>query len=263
MHLSVTLVLLGWLYWRRPAQYRAARTSLVYVNALGLVVFWLVPVAPPRLLAGFVDSGLVTRVAESAAHISPDLYAAMPSLHVAWATWVLVQVWYATAQQAIRGLAVAHLVLTVAVVLATANHFVLDVVAGVAVTAVATVLTRPRRTGAADRLAGRPADRLTGRPAQAEARSRPRSRARRSSRMTSSSAIERRSRTCSHGVFPPAGLPLPLRGAPEAVMAASRRSAASPSAAAGRRQVEQSQTAGRSVASAEKGTSVTWPASQE
>lgn len=161
MHLSVTLVLLGWLYWRRPAQYRAARTSLVYVNALGLVVFWLVPVAPPRLLAGFVDSGLVTRVAESAAHISPDLYAAMPSLHVAWATWVLVQVWYATAQQAIRGLAVAHLVLTVAVVLATANHFVLDVVAGVAVTAVATVLTRPGRTGAGDRLAAGPAGGLT------------------------------------------------------------------------------------------------------
>ena len=35
--------------------YRPLRNSLVLVNLLGFVVFWLYPVAPPRMLAGFTD----------------------------------------------------------------------------------------------------------------------------------------------------------------------------------------------------------------
>lgn len=144
MHLTVTLGVLAWLYWCRPREYRAARTALVYVSALGLVVFWLMPVAPPRLLPGFVDSGVVTGVAQHTAHVSPDLYAAMPSLHVAWATWVVLQLWPVVSGRHLRSLAVLHGALTVVVVVATANHFVLDVVAGAAVAVVATRLARPR-----------------------------------------------------------------------------------------------------------------------
>jgi hypothetical protein len=133
MHLSVTLVVLAWLYWFRPSLYRRARNSLVLVNVIGLVVFWLLPVAPPRLLAGFTDSGVASGVAEHVNHISPDVYAAMPSLHLAWATWVVAQVWFATSRGWARGLAVTHLAITTVVVVATGNHFLLDVVAGMAV----------------------------------------------------------------------------------------------------------------------------------
>jgi hypothetical protein len=141
-HLSVTLAVLVWVYVRRPQAYRAARNALVVVNGLALLVFWLMPVAPPRMLPGFIDSGMVTRVSEHATHISADQYAAMPSLHVGWATWVLVQVWLTTTSRTGRALVAVHFGLTVLVVLATGNHYFLDVVAGGVVGAVATRWSR-------------------------------------------------------------------------------------------------------------------------
>src|SRR5450631_2250657 len=56
-HFVVTLGLLGWLWWRHPSIYRPMRNTLVLTNVIGFVVFWLYPVAPPRMLpsAGFVD----------------------------------------------------------------------------------------------------------------------------------------------------------------------------------------------------------------
>ena len=143
MHLTVTLAVLVWIYLRHPAVYRPARNALVTINAIGLIVFWLLPVAPPRLLPGFVDSGVVTGVTQNVAHVSPDLYAAMPSLHVGWVTWVAVLVFTATRSRALRALAATHGALTVLIVVATANHFVLDVVAGAAVGVLAVWWCRP------------------------------------------------------------------------------------------------------------------------
>jgi|tagenome__1003787_1003787.scaffolds.fasta_scaffold20841596_2 hypothetical protein len=150
MHLSVTLLVLLWLYWRRVDDYRPARNSLVAINAIGLVVFWVLPVAPPRLIpgAGFIDSAVVSGVAERSTAITPDLYAAMPSLHIAWATWVALQVLLTTSNRWARRLAVAHLVLTCLVVVITANHYVLDVLAGAALAVM--VVRISRRTLLAD-----------------------------------------------------------------------------------------------------------------
>lgn len=159
MHLTVTLGVLGWLYLARPDRYRSARTALVSVNALGLGVFWLMPVAPPRLLAGFVDSGAVTGVAAHTAHVSPDLYAAMPSLHVAWATWVLLQVWPAVRSRVVRRLVAAHCAVTVVVVVSTGNHFVLDVLAGVVTALLAVRLARGTGRGEPDEEAAQPSER--------------------------------------------------------------------------------------------------------
>ncbi|HEY2216744.1 MAG TPA: phosphatase PAP2 family protein, partial [Solirubrobacteraceae bacterium] len=54
-HFVVTLGVLGWVWWRRADIYRPLRNALVLVNVLGFVVFWLLPVAPPRMLHGFTD----------------------------------------------------------------------------------------------------------------------------------------------------------------------------------------------------------------
>jgi hypothetical protein len=134
MHLTATLLVLLWLYWRRASLYRVARRALVAINAFALLVFWAYPVAPPRLVPGlgFIDSAVVTGVAARSTTVTPDLFAAMPSLHIAWATWVVLQVLAGTRLRWARGLAIAHLSLTSVVVLATANHYLLDVVAGVA-----------------------------------------------------------------------------------------------------------------------------------
>ena len=132
MHLTVTLLVLLWVYRCRARLYRPARNALVAVNALALLVFWAFPVAPPRLVPGsaFVDSAVVTGVAARSTTLTPDVFAAMPSLHVAWATWVVLQVLGGTRHRWARGLASAHLLLTCVIVLATANHYVLDVAGG-------------------------------------------------------------------------------------------------------------------------------------
>lgn len=135
-HVSVTLTVLVWCYWQRPAAYRGARNALLQVNAAALIVFWLYPVAPPRLLphAGFVDSAVVSGVIERTTSVSPDLYAAMPSLHLAWAVWVAVMIARTTKRTTARIIAATHVLVTAVVVVATANHYLLDLAAGASLT---------------------------------------------------------------------------------------------------------------------------------
>jgi hypothetical protein len=68
--------------------------------------------------------------------------AAMPSLHMAWAVWCSLVLWQLSERRVVRALAVAYPLLTTFAVLATGNHFVLDVLAGVAVLALAVLLVR-------------------------------------------------------------------------------------------------------------------------
>jgi len=133
-HGAVTLTMLCVLWWWHPRKYRDARNALIGTNVVALIIFWLLPVAPPRLLpdAGFVDSGVITGLAQSVSTVYPNQFAAMPSLHVAWAVWVALQVMRITPNKAARCVAVAYPVVTSLVVIATGNHFVLDVVAGAA-----------------------------------------------------------------------------------------------------------------------------------
>ncbi len=138
-HFIVTLGLLGWLWWRRADIYRPLRNSLVLVNLLAFVVFWRYPVAPPRMLAGFTDVVASTHAIGSwhtgALASDANQLAAMPSLHIAWAVWCAVAVWLATPRRWLRALALLHPTLTTFAVLATGNHYVLDIVAGVTVMA--------------------------------------------------------------------------------------------------------------------------------
>ncbi len=131
MHFSVLFVFLGWVFVRHRERYRAVRTDLALTTLVCLVIQF-VPVAPPRLLAGYVDTAGVYGQSVYGNTLAPDELSAMPSVHVAWA--VLVG-WYAwrLGGSRWRGIAVAHAVITVFVVACTANHWWLDGIVGVAV----------------------------------------------------------------------------------------------------------------------------------
>jgi hypothetical protein len=64
---------------------------------------------------------------------------------------VLLQVWAATTRRSLRTAAATHLALTVVIVLATANHFTLDVIAGAFVALLAAALSLPTRSRLPDR----------------------------------------------------------------------------------------------------------------
>ncbi len=143
-HIDVTLVVFVACFALTPDVYRRARTALLAVNAIGLLVFFAFPVAPPRLLpgAGFVDivAGSGTWGAWEAGGGIADRaneLASMPSLHAAWAVWVALTITAMTGLWWVRALGWTHVALTVTVVVVTGNHYLVDVVAGAATVGVA------------------------------------------------------------------------------------------------------------------------------
>lgn len=146
-HFVVTFGVLVWLWWRRPDSYRPLRSTLVLVNLIGLAVFWRYPVAPPRMLAqGFTDTVAASHALGSwhtgSLAADADQLAAMPSLHIAWAAWCGLALWRVSSRRWLRASAVLYPLLTAVVVMATANHYLLDVLAGLATLALAMALVR-------------------------------------------------------------------------------------------------------------------------
>jgi hypothetical protein len=142
-HFAVTIAVLVWVWCRHPRRYRSLRNALLGINAIGFLVYWAFPVAPPRMLAGpgFVDIIAVTHSigawSTGAFASQANEYAAMPSLHMAWALWCTLAVWSIRTDRASRAVAVGYSAVVAVVVMATANHYLLDVVAGGATTLIA------------------------------------------------------------------------------------------------------------------------------
>jgi hypothetical protein len=136
MHFGALFAFLPWLFLRHRGQYARLRLSIVLVTLVCLLV-QLIPVAPPRLLPpgfGFVDTAARYGQSVYASGLAPDQLSAMPSVHVAWAVligWAVVRV----SSSRWRWLTLAHPVLTVFVITATANHFWLDGIVAVALLA--------------------------------------------------------------------------------------------------------------------------------
>ena len=139
-----------WVYLRRHDAFARFRNTILLANALGLIGYVLVPTAPPRMFGGFGFTDTLGSIGglnhgSSLVQLAANPYAAMPSLHaadalivgitlavlcrhklakVAWALWP-AWVWFS--------------------VIATGNHFWLDVVAGVAVALLALAIIHRRR----------------------------------------------------------------------------------------------------------------------
>ena len=116
---------------------------LITTTLVALGGFVLFPTAPPRLLsgAGYVDTVELYHTWGSLA--DPDIahhsnqFAAMPSLHIGWALWSGVAIFVCARHAWVKALGVLYPLGTFIVIIGTANHFILDAVAGVALVAVA------------------------------------------------------------------------------------------------------------------------------
>lgn len=134
-HFLITIAVLVWLYARHRPAYPRLRTSLLLTNLAALAVFWALPVAPPRLAVPNAVDTLSRLDVMGAGHPHSlfDLanpYAAMPSLHVAWAVWCALAVGAAITRPLLRRLAWLYPLTTAVVVMGTGNHYLLDVAAG-------------------------------------------------------------------------------------------------------------------------------------
>lgn len=171
VHFPATVLFLAWLYWRRPVHYVWSRRVLTALTGAALVLHLLVPLAPPRMLAstGLVDTGRVygpsVYGASPAADSLSNQFAAMPSLHVGWALMVAVGLIAATRSRG-RLLWLLHPLVTLFVVVSTANHYWLDAIVAVALLGVALLCIRLPKRGSLVVRSSKPS--VTDRPAEDE-----------------------------------------------------------------------------------------------
>jgi hypothetical protein len=140
--LSTVIGILIWLYLNRPAVYKRVRNALGLSTLAALLIFWLFPMAPPRLTptSNMIDSH--ARV--GLRHGYMNQFAAVPSLHIGWVSLVGWGMW--TSLGRVRGVlfAVVPAAVMMVAVVGTGNHFWLDGVIGAALCLGAVVVLGPR-----------------------------------------------------------------------------------------------------------------------
>ncbi|HEX2040486.1 MAG TPA: phosphatase PAP2 family protein [Acidimicrobiales bacterium] len=142
-HFVVTIAALVLMFRTMPQRYPLWRNTLACTTALALIGFATFPLMPPRLLPahyGFVDTlktiGGLWSFDSGAMQKVSNQYAAMPSLHFAWATWSSIVLYPAMRRGWSKVLAAAYPGLTLFAIVVTANHYWLDAVGGAVVLAV-------------------------------------------------------------------------------------------------------------------------------
>jgi hypothetical protein len=133
LHVPALVIFMVWAFTRHRDLYPHWRNGLVAVTA-GCLVIRFVRVAPPRFIEelGFVDlsSTFGLGVYGDVGTGVSDQFAAMPSIHVAWAAVVALGVFTMTRSK-LRWIVLMHLPVTVFVVAATGHHWWLDGVVAV------------------------------------------------------------------------------------------------------------------------------------
>jgi hypothetical protein len=132
LNVGLTVGWLALLFVRRDVRFHRLRRAWAIATLGAQPAYLLLPTAPPRGLDGFVDtireSGIDLDHGVVARLYNP--IAAMPSIHVAYAVVIGAAVSQTAQSRVVRWSGPAYAPLVAGVVLATGNHFVLDVAAG-------------------------------------------------------------------------------------------------------------------------------------
>jgi hypothetical protein len=149
IHFVMPVVALVLLWRRAPERYIVWRNTLLVMLVIGLGLFWIYPLMPPRLMPqrGFVDTAaeffnfgpqqrvvLVAGVPTAASKAAfGNLFAAMPSFHGGWSMWSTLALLPVLRSRTARVLVILYPVATTFAIVVTANHWILDAVGGWAV----------------------------------------------------------------------------------------------------------------------------------
>jgi hypothetical protein len=166
LHFIVTVGVMIFLYRKWTDDYPLWRNTLAIGTALALIGFAFFPLAPPRMFDGstfHMNLGFIDTLAKDPAFWSfnegamkkiSNQFAAMPSVHCAWAGWCACALVPRLRHGWAKALAILYPVCTVTVIVVTANHWFLDAVGGFFVLAVgyglARVVTKAGRGPAID-----------------------------------------------------------------------------------------------------------------
>ena len=152
-HFPTAIALLLWLYLRHPDRYLPFRNLMAVVTFAALVIHLVFPLAPPRMMTGFVDT-----MREFGPNIYPknildgaaNQIAAMPSLHFGWAMIAAIAV-ITVLDTKWRWLVILHPTLMVLSIIATGNHWWIDAAAAAAIILGVVMISRMITLWAGDR----------------------------------------------------------------------------------------------------------------
>jgi hypothetical protein len=132
VYLPVLAAALVGLYAMRPTAYARLRNALLASGAIGMLCYAFYPTAPPRLSGlGYADTVATGGFGAEARPVGvANELAAIPSFHIAWLVVIAVVVYGATSSWLVRALCLAVPLLMSYAVVATGNHWVLDIPAG-------------------------------------------------------------------------------------------------------------------------------------
>jgi hypothetical protein len=138
-HFLITTTFLIWLYLARNESFYFVRNMFMVAMGLALALYIAYPTAPPRFLPewGFADTvtDAVGYSNANNANLLYNPYAAVPSMHVAFALMIGIPAFKIVRTRAVKALWGMYPVLVTFVVLVTANHWWIDAALGVAVAA--------------------------------------------------------------------------------------------------------------------------------
>jgi PAP2 superfamily len=139
-HFVITTTFLIWLYIARNHAYYYVRNMFMIAMGLALVGYVAYPTAPPRYMPewGFTDTvaTFVGDAAEQSANVLYNPFAAVPSMHVAFALMIGIPAIKLVKSRAAKVAWALYPVLVTFVVMVTANHFWLDAALGALVAAI-------------------------------------------------------------------------------------------------------------------------------
>lgn len=148
LNVAATVGSLLHLYRARHPEFHRLRRAAALATLGAQPSFLLFPTAPPRMVDGFVDTVRQHAGIDLDGRIVSQLYdpiAAMPSIHLAYAVVTAAAVTHATRNRPLRAAARAYPPAVLAAVVATANHYLLDGLAGAALGAASLRLARRLR----------------------------------------------------------------------------------------------------------------------
>jgi hypothetical protein len=143
LHFPVLALAGGWLWFRNRESFLFMRNVMFISMLIGLVFYYAVPAAPPRLMAahgyelGFIDTvfGGDTAVNYAQPSLILNEYAAIPSFHFGWIAMASAAIWVNTESRALRTVAILLTVVMTWAIVASANHLFIDMALGGAVVA--------------------------------------------------------------------------------------------------------------------------------
>jgi hypothetical protein len=147
-HYPVLLAIAIWLVFKDPVRFRFVRNVLLVSAVVGVVTYWLLPAAPPRLMElngydfGFTDT--VHGATSNANYFQPgpfvNDYAALPSFHFGWIVLASAAMWVNTERKLVRAGAVLMSVVMGWAITVTGNHYFFDMIFGAIVVGFAWML---------------------------------------------------------------------------------------------------------------------------